>query len=73
MNRFVAVMMLIVGSAMAADHHQHQSTAGTGNMTPQFADARDFVGSPEVVSSSGWDTAATYQREFEHTLGHGAL
>lgn len=70
MNRFVAVMMLIVGSAVA-DMGQHQSSSSS-NISPQYADPRDFVGSPEIVTSSGWDSAA-YNRKFDLKLQYHCI
>jgi hypothetical protein len=48
MNRFVAILMLSAGAALA-------------DMGPtQYADARDAFASADASSGAGWDSSASY-------------
>ena len=57
MNRFVAIMMLIAGSALAVSgQKQPQAGSGSSGGVTQFAEAREATfASPEVGSSTNWD------------------
>jgi hypothetical protein len=62
MKCFVAVLLVLVGSALADVGQPQHGGGGSGpNTLHQYADAREAISQPEIItSSSGWDTPTTY-------------